>query len=274
MTYKNNYHTKKQLVETLESRGVFVDDITILDNVNYSHLMYVFGRHFIDFETIEGPIYKTGTKLSQIYNLFLKNIESSAIFFEFFHLVEHKLKSAVAHWVAAIDPLWYADINNYKDYTLNSTQKTNEEKSIFHKNLMELETKKRNQYDPKYYKSGKLPMWLLIDEMAFGQITMLIKYVDQPQKDKIYSECQIAPNNFKLLLEIKNYRNLLFHGNALTGSIGKGKEQSLLINILKYMKLNYPTIFQKLDNFIETMEWDEIGITKLELFNILKIAKI
>lgn len=271
MAYSKKYHTVDQQIKVLERRGIIVDDPSILQKVNYSHLIYVFGKHYVEQEIDGEPKYKSGTKLSYIYNLFLLNAEVSSILFSFFHKFEHKFKFSVAHWLSAEDELWYSKKENYTQYDQESS--TKKELKKLYKNLNNLEENKRSKHDPKHYKDGMLPMWLLVDEMSLGQLGMVTKFSNN--QSKIYNDLQITSNNYKLPLDLINYRNQIFHGNPLTAKIQtkEGSEFSKLLDVVKYIKNVDQATFNKLKQALESISERNTGLTRQEVEDILKISK-
>lgn len=79
MKYLIEYKTLEQQLEVLENRGLIIDDPSILTEINYSHLIYKYGNIYLDDSKGE---YKKGTKLSNLYNLYLFHLKIYTLLFK------------------------------------------------------------------------------------------------------------------------------------------------------------------------------------------------
>ena len=269
MKLLKEYKTISQQNEILKSRGLIVDDETILNGINYSHLIYKFGIIYWDTENDK---YVEGTKLSHIYALYNFHRSLTKEIFNLIIKYELKLKAIIASQIAEIDPLWYIDIQNYDKSIITD----NDEMNKLYKNMLRLSSK--SQYEKyKIERDGisYLPIWLLIDEMAFGQLTMLIKAFGK--RNKIFHKMNLNPQHgWAKLTTINYYRNQIFHGNELRSSITNDKYKTTvyLTALLKILKKSYPDDFKLLSSKITCFDYKSINITMIELLSILKISGI
>ena len=147
MKLLKEYKTISEQSDILKSRGLIVDKETILESVNYSHLIYKFGIIYWDKTKDK---YVQGTKLSHIYALYNFHRSLTKEIFNLIIKYELKLKAVIASRVAEIDPLWYINIENYDRSVIDDEK----ELTKLQANMLRLSSK--SQYE-KYMieKNGK-----------------------------------------------------------------------------------------------------------------------
>ena len=111
MEYSKKHKTKIEMKEILESRNLIVDDISIFDNINYSHIIYKYSKPFYDGKTK----YKDGTKLSDLMCLFTTNELLCTYLYKGINRFEHKLKNIVATIATTKSAFEYLDRKFYGD---------------------------------------------------------------------------------------------------------------------------------------------------------------
>ncbi|WP_168388364.1 Abi family protein [Mycoplasma marinum] len=256
----------EEQIEILISRGIDVDDKKILESINYSHLIYKYGIHYLqNKENLN--VYRKGVKLSHLYNLFLFNNDLSMKLLKIIFKFEHSLKWAIAYELTTINPLNY--LNN--DFYSKSGANYPDEIVFFIENMKKLEKNKRRKYKEEYYISGKLPLWLLVDEMAFGQLRMLLKLT--ASSVNVAEKLRVTQNKnifLKYLITVNTYRNIICHANPLKAlsQTNSGKKVTLK-NLIKFIKSYYHKDFLEIKLFFDNFDFSKINIEKEKLIDIL-----
>ena len=257
--YKSTYHTKEELINTLEKRGMTVSDSSILDEVNYSHIIYKYGKYFIEIENDNEIKYKDGTDILHLYNLYIFNNKLSTKLLYIFSKIEHKMRSSIVQHISKQDPLIYLESTFY------SNESRNGEIDEFIDSLKKTEEARRDKYDVKHLLSGKLPLWLLVDELPIGQLRMFMKLTEGLQK-LVLNDMNIAHNKWWIIRTFNKYRNVLAHMDIVESIADKDPKFDLL-RLLMYMKNNYKEDYRELIIFLKDYNFNDIGISK---YNYLK----
>ena len=212
MKYETKNKTKEEMKQILEDRGMIVDDISILDNINYAHLIYKYSKPFYE----EEGIYKDGTRLSDLMNLFKINEAICAWLYKKINEFEHKLKNTVATIASAKSAFEYLDKEFYGEGLTKLKFYNKKEFNDFLWNIKKLHDKtlKNSEYLSGKTKDDIIPLWIFIDEMTIGQIRMFLKY--WPDALKVY---HILNLDFTHLSTFNTYRNRVFHMNPITKKI-------------------------------------------------------
>ena len=261
-TYKLKYHKKDELKKILEGRGLIIYNPNILNNINYSHLIYEYGAFFL--ETEEPIKYKKGTKLLDIYNLYKLNIEVSSILFKLFNLFEHKIRASIVSHVG-LEPLEYLDDNFY------SKARETVENEIFNfvSNLSKTEEKMRHKYDQKYLINGKLPIWLLIDELPIGQLRMFLKLTGI--QSYVFKDIKLSKKKFWVLKGFNLHRNQLAHMDIIKGKISKDGNKYYLMDLLNKISENFKKEYLEASITIkETIKEYNFNINEVYKFSNIK----
>lgn len=254
--YKSTYHSKQELVDTLEKRGMNVSNPNILDEINYSHLIYKYGEYFLEVETLGEIRYKEGTDIVNLYNLFDFNNQLSTKLMYIFSKIEHKLRSSIVGHISIDNPLAYLDPSFYSDAF------SEEDRISFIETLKKTEEAKRHKYNEKHFLNGVLPIWLLIDELPIGQLRMFLKLGVGIQK-KVFKDMNIEPRKWWIIKIFNQYRNLSAHMDIIKGNIsidGKVNLKPLLV----YIKNNYGEDYRDVTIFLAEYSFDNINLDKSE----------
>ena len=265
MKYLIKCNTLEQQLEILEKRGLIIDDPSILTKINYSHLIYKYGNIYLDEN--KGK-YKKGSKISNIYNLYLFHLKISTLLFRVIIQYEQKLKTHIADTISEVDINWYSDKANYSQEFSNSKERTN-----FLSNMADLNMKIINKIDDKYINNGFAPMWIMVDNMAFGQLRMICKLFDG--RDKIFSKMNLNFSTASITLgTVNEYRNQLFHGNELKSKLKseRDKTEYKLIKFFKLIRIQYPKEFSQIIFLVKELDECSIGISKKEILVKLGIS--
>lgn len=258
------YLTLEQMHNLLKSRGLEIDDEEILQKVNYSHLIYKYGKHYLS----DSGAFVDGTKISHIYNLYKLNLEISAILFKFISKFEHKLRVALVEEIASFGPLSYLNDEIYKCSDEDRVKTIDDLKTI--------EEKIRSDFPIEKLLSGKVPLWLLVDKFSIGMISWFIKVTSIDKQ--VSKRLKIDFRKMSILQTIKEFRNLIHHANPITRKIvvnhKNGNSSTHHLNSLySFFKnhIEYRSEFNQLEEILNQIDKEKIGFSKGELFNMFII---
>ena len=264
--YILEYKTKEELIDILKSRGMEVSCPKILDNINYSHLIYKYGEFFLDKNIKHKIQYKTGVDIIQLYNLYLFNAELSSKLFNVFNKIEHSIRSSIVQHISKEHPIGYLEKDFYtwigRDFV-----KTNKEKEKFIKSLSKTEKKKRSKYSENHLIGGILPIWLLIDEVPIGQLRMFMKLCRINKE--VLKDIKISSRNLWMLNTFNIYRNDCAHMEILKGKSGNAQ----LSDLLGYIRRIYPEDYKNIMLYLEEYDFSLIKLDKEEYFKTLGFLK-
>lgn len=268
---ENKFCDKNELKNLLESRKLIVDNLKILDLINYSHLIHKYGKFYF-LEHKNKNFFKEGIKLSHIYNLHLFNNKLASIVFKVILKFEHKLKNSIAYNFASKGEINYLNENFYFLNNINQEKKLED----LIKKIKEIENKTRNKYNKNSYYNGLLPIWLLIDELSFKELRNLLYFSESNIKNMIHSDLKISQKNRSLLPNIHHFRNLICHANPLKRKISLhfSKTTHHLKDLFHFMMSTYKDEFEEVTNLFNSFDYAKINITKNELLNFLDLSKV
>ena len=241
--YNKKHFSKEEMIYVLEKRGLIVDKPKILDNINYSYLIYNFSKPFY-YAKLK---YKYKTKLSDIYNLYLFSKKASMALFGLIHDVEHKFKKTIAFLISKKSVYSYLKKESYlfneNDY---SFKKFFEKIKMIHdlflfSNKKELEEK---------LKDNIIPIWIFIDKMSLGDLIKMIKYNKKLITSSPYKKMKI---NWKQMLTINRFRNQIAHMNPIKEKINFKTRNNIGFakykDFLKALNIVIPSLEKKFQKF-------------------------
>lgn len=110
--------------------------------------------------------------------------------------------------------------------------------------MNDLNEKIIRKIDDKYIKNGLAQMWIMVDNMALGQLRMICKLFYG--RDRIFSKMDLNLSTASITLgTVNEYKNQLFHGSELRSKIKSDRDDTeyKLIKFLKLVKTQYPNEF-------------------------------
>lgn len=202
--------TIEQQVQILIDRGLIVDDIEFakdfLNQVNY----YRFSGYLKLFST--NDIFDINTSLEDIIEIYNFDCELRKILYSYLGYIEVLIKTQLALNLSLnISSIFYLDKNNFMDEDrFNSLQKDIND-SITRKYSKELFI--------KHFQGDYLPIWVLVEIMSFGNISMMYANLIDSNKDLV---CKGYLNTNKAYLKnylyvLSNLRNACAHQGRIYG---------------------------------------------------------
>lgn len=197
MEYKDHKPalTFEEQLELLKSRGLIVEDeefaIGILNRVNYYKLSgYSLGLR-------DNNTFHEQTTFEQIYRLYLFNKQLSALLTDLIESVEGIVKTQVAYYLAHnYGTLGYLDSKNFKSERLHSNFV-----KLCDQNIERNKRLKFVKHNLKTY--GKLPVWVMIEVVTFGEVSKLYGNMQSNDQSRIARDVfGVASNKLKNWLEV------------------------------------------------------------------------
>lgn len=202
--------TIDQQVKILIDRGLIVNDIELvkkfLNQINY----YRFSGYLKLF--LVNAVFETNTvfeKLVEIYNF---DYELRKLLFSFLGYIEVLIKTQLALELSLnISAICYIDKKNFLDEDRFNSLQDNINDSI---------TKKYSK-EPfiKHFQGDYLPLWVLVEIMSFGNISMMYANLTDSNKDLICKGYLNINKNYlkNYLYVLSNLRNVCAHQGRIYG---------------------------------------------------------
>lgn len=202
--------TIDQQVKILIDRGLIVNDIELvkkfLNQINY----YRFSGYLKLF--LVNDVFETNTvfeKLVEIYNF---DYELRKLLFSFLGYIEVLIKTQLALELSLnISAICYIDKKNFLDEDRFNSLQDNIDDSI---------TKKYSK-EPfiKHFQGDYLPLWVLVEIMSFGNISMMYANLTDSNKDLICKGYLNINKNYlkNYLYVLSNLRNVCAHQGRIYG---------------------------------------------------------
>lgn len=159
--------TFDEQIDKLKSRGMIIEDEMeakkILSNINY----YRFTAYLLEYKNADDT-YKDGITFNKIYNIYTFDKELRILILDVTGSIEVAFRTYIAYTLGI----------HYK--TLGYLKKDNFINDKFHNNfLLNLEKEKRKNINKLYIKhhidnyEGKLPIWVAVEILTFGELSKL-----------------------------------------------------------------------------------------------------
>ncbi len=214
------FKTHDQLIELLESRGI---DFSTPDSksrakkhlqrIGYYNLINGYSPLF--FEEDKKDLYKNGTTVEEIYNLYLFDKKLGDVFLRYILLIETNIKTLIAYYFPQAHPESnFLIYNNFdtgrKDASTNITGLISE---IQRQIAGRVSDPSIAHYLRKY---GYLPLWVLNNILTFGIISKFYSMMQQPERQEISKIFHLSDKELEnILTYLSAIRNFCAHGNRL-----------------------------------------------------------
>lgn len=232
------YHTVDQLIEILRGRGMVIEDgpqrdtaMRILETENYYNIVNGYKDLFLQVPVTSEERYLKGTSFEELYALYQFDRDVRHIYLKYLLKVENAFKSVLAHEFSALyghDN--YLKLENFDNVSENIgpiiklfgdiQQETARQMSKHHQAV--------THYLSEY---GYIPLWVLVNVLTFGKVTMFYKlmkpqdkqsiarkfHVDEKELHKYMNLCGLARNQ---CAHDERFFDLKFRWHLHTRSIG------------------------------------------------------
>ncbi|NFC76914.1 Abi family protein [Clostridium botulinum] len=212
----------------LKSRGmkVYSDEtvMRILQKENYYNVINGYKDLFLatkQTETTEER-YKSGTYFSEVYGVYKFDCELKSIFLKRILRIENNIKTAIAYNFS----YKYREKNNLVIDNFDLKPMGRESKENRYCNVMGLITRIQGEIGRqikchssiKHYmlEYGYVPLWVTMNVLTFGTVSLFYKYMKQSDKQLIAKEYKTSEIELTLILKVLSLvRNLCAHDERL-----------------------------------------------------------
>lgn len=214
------FKTHEQLIELLSSRGI---DFSAQDSksftkkklqrIGYYNLINGYSTLFWADETKE--MYKPGTTINEIYNLYLFDQKLREIFLRNILPLETNIKSLIAYYFPQHHPESnYITYNNFDTFRKDANKNITSLIAEIQRQIAGRATDPSISHYLKNY--GYIPLWVLNNILTLGSISKFYSLMQQQERQEISKTFHLSDNELEnLLTYISSIRNFCAHGNRL-----------------------------------------------------------
>ena len=225
------FKTLKEQLDLLESRGLTINDrekaASYLLEHSYYNVINVYSKFFQD----EKNTFISGSSFEEIRRVHIFDSELKSILFKYIIESEKHFKSSIAYRFGEKfrdKPYAYLQTNCYSNNNLISLAQT---VSTLSKVIKEnINSNKASSIKHYYSNHNNVPIWVLINELTFGETIYFYINLDDKLKNRIAQDMNKflqdcigkqttleAQTLINLLFNLKDIRNCVAHDNVLFG---------------------------------------------------------
>lgn len=214
------FKSHDQLIELLHSRGIDFSSPDSksfakkkLQRIGYYNLINGYSSLF--WKDDQKDVYKDGTTIIEIYNLYLFDKKLREIFLHNILPLETNIKSLIAYYFPQAHPE-----THYLTYDNFDTTRKDSNKNITGL-IADIQKQIAGRYsDPSisHYlkKYGYVPLWVLNNILTLGTISKFYSLMQQKERQEISKIFHLSDNVLESILTyISSIRNFCAHGNRL-----------------------------------------------------------
>ncbi len=229
-------------IQILKSRNILIEDYNkvhnLLNDNNYYYLINGYKDLFLnDKSNIE--TYINGTKIEELYSLYLFDKNIKILFLEYLLLIENQINTYIAYE--------YSKSYGHKNYLIpdnlnNSDTKISLIKKFIDDVNLEIQYQYKNSnkmiihYIDNYH---YIPLWVLVRILSFGKISKFYSIMKPKEQNAISRKYNLQINEFKVILHnLTLIRNICAHDEKLYDI----KMKSRIFSTIYHKKLNIKNI--------------------------------
>lgn len=224
MTEKEKtYKSYRQLLAILRGRGMDIPTgsvgsrvIRILEKENYYNVINGYKELFIETPASGGAEerYKAGTTFDEVYALYCFDRDLRSIHLQYLLKLETAFKATLAHEFSALyghDN--YLTLRHFKAETPKEIQDTVSLLGDIQKEIARQMSKNHPAVTHYMSEHGYIPLWVLVDVLTFGKVTMLYLHMKDGDRVRIAKKFQIDYEELhKYMSLLGQARNKCAHG--------------------------------------------------------------
>lgn len=207
----------EQQIDLLKKKKLIIPDEEVAKSVlkRTSYFALINGYKKV-FKSDDGNYLPTAT-FDHIVALYDFDVQLSDLFIKYILIFEREIKSHISYYFSNEYPNSYHDytnVNNYNYADENNRIGILELVSI----LNSLRLGKKPEYISHYHKKhkGEIPLWVLIKNMSFGQISKMYAFLTQKLQVQIANEFEVSNKELCCILSFMTYfRNVCAHNERL-----------------------------------------------------------
>ena len=215
---KKIFKTLDEQVEILRNKGLVIDNEDyakeILLRENY---FFLNGYRHLFMKSSDNSMYIPGTKIEELYSLFLFDRRLRSIFFKNILIVENNVKSIISYQLSKKYGYKEKDYLNPNNF-VNNGAKRKQVNDLISKMKRQIKTNATQHAATQHYVNnyGYIPLWVLVKVLSFGivsEIFSVLKKEDQYEIVDLYDLDIDVFSNYLVILS--NYRNLCAHEDIM-----------------------------------------------------------
>ena len=215
---KKIFKTLDEQVEILKNKGLVIDNVDyakeILLRENY---FFLNGYRHLFMKSSDNSMYIPGTKIEELYSLFLFDRKIRNIFFKNILIVENNVKSIISYQLSKKYGYKEKDYLNPNNF-VNNGAKRKQVSDLISKMKRQIKTNAVQHAATQHYVNnyGYIPLWVLVKVLSFGIVSELFSVLKKEDQYEIVDLYDLDIDVFSnYLVILSNYRNLCAHEDIM-----------------------------------------------------------
>lgn len=236
---KKIFKTLDEQVEILRNKGLVIDDEDyakeILLRENY---FFLNGYRHLFMKSLDNNLYISGTRIEEVYSLFLFDRKLRSIFFKNILIVENNVKSIISYQLSKKYGYREKDYLNPNNF-VNNGSKRKQVNDLISKMKRQIKTNATQHGATMHYVNnyGYIPLWVLVKVLSFGIVSELFSVLKKEDQYEIVDLYDLDIDTFSnYLVILSNYRNLCAHEDIMF----ENRTQKFISDTKYHRALNIP----------------------------------
>ncbi len=215
---KKIFKTLDEQVEILKNKGLVIENYDyakeILLRENY---FFLNGYRHLFMKSSDNSMYIPGTKIEELYSLFLFDRRLRSIFFKNILIVENNVKSIISYQLSKKYGYKEKDYLNPNNF-VNNGAKRRQVSDLISKMKRQIKTNATQHAATQHYVNnyGYIPLWVLVKVLSFGIVSELFSVLKKEDQYEIVDLYDLDIDVFSnYLVILSNYRNLCAHEDIM-----------------------------------------------------------
>ena len=215
---KKIFKTLDEQVEILKNKGLVIENYDyakeILLRENY---FFLNGYRHLFMKSSDNSMYIPGTKIEELYSLFLFDRRLRSIFFKNILIVENNVKSIISYQLSKKYGYKEKDYLNPNNF-VNNGAKRKQVSDLISKMKRQIKTNATQHAATQHYVNnyGYIPLWVLVKVLSFGIVSELFSVLKKEDQYEIVDLYDLDIDVFSnYLVILSNYRNLCAHEDIM-----------------------------------------------------------
>lgn len=215
---KKIFKTLDEQVEILKNKGLVIENYDYAKEVllreNY---FFLNGYRHLFMKSSDNNLYIPGTKIEELYSLFLFDRRLRSIFFKNILIVENNVKSIISYQLSKKYGYREKDYLNPNNF-VNNGSKRKQVNDLISKMKRQIKTNATQHAATQHYVNnyGYIPLWVLVKVLSFGIVSELFSVLKKEDQYEIVDLYDLDIDVFSnYLVILSNYRNLCAHEDIM-----------------------------------------------------------
>lgn len=214
-----NFSSLEKQLEILESRGLSIENknkaVEYLLTNNYYNVINTYSKYF----QVSPDVYVKGANFDEITQLKLFDKEIKNVIFKSILEAENHISSIIAYRFSEKynEPYAYLQTNSYMKDNLFKVARNI---SMLSTTINRKKNEKQNSITHYYHNYNNVPLWVLINELTFGNVYHFYSILDHSLQNKIASDfSSFLLDNLNNLDTNNSYEKIVFDKNTASSFI-------------------------------------------------------